>query len=116
MVNQIKITILSLLISLISNLVPKGYSVNSCGKLGYDVPKQKSDCYVDKKEGYKCCFIQSKIKDISYCSYIPGKIDNDIIQDFKNSLKFYDLTVECNYNKKFGFNFFLAFTFVFLLF
>ena len=117
MVNQITIILISLLLTLISNMVPSGYSVNSCGNIkDYEPPKTKSDCYVDKNEGYKCCFIESKSKNIAYCSYIPGKIDNDIINNFKDSLKISDLNVECNYNKKFGVSFILIFTFVFLLF
>ena len=113
---QIKITLLSLLLTLISNQVPIGYSVNSCGNIGYKVPTKKEDCYVPKNVGYKCCYISGNNSEISYCSYVPGKIDNNIINDFKVSLKFSDLKIECNYNMRFGVSFILIFAFVVLLF
>ena len=114
--SSLKNTLIVLLISLTISQVPTGYALNGCGPItDYSQPTQKSDCNVDKSEGYKCCFIKSTSKNFAYCAYVPGKIDDDIIDDFKDAVDIADLQVECNFSKFVSVNFyFLAFIFVFL--
>ena len=92
--SSLKNTIIVLLISLTISQVPTGYALNGCGPItDYSQPTQKSDCNVDKSEGYKCCFIKSTSKNFAYCAYVPGKIDDDIIEDliFKLNVIFRNL-------------------------
>ena len=114
--SSLKNTLIVLLISLTISQVPTGYALNGCGPItDYSQPTQKSDCNVDKSEGYKCCFIKSTSKNFAYCAYVPGKIDDDIIEDFKEAVDIADLQVECNFSKFVSVKFyFLAFIFAFL--
>ena len=108
--------IFSCLIISISSMIPLGYSVNSCGLNSYLQPTSSSDCDVPKSEGYKCCYIKSDSKNFAYCSFVPGKIDNDIIKDFKETLEIEDLEVQCNNQRKMSLNFVYFVTFIILLF
>ena len=116
--SYIKLTITLYLITLTINQVPTGYALNGCGKLtDYSIPTSKSDCDVDKSEGYKCCFIKSDSSSLAYCAYVPGKLDDDIIDDFKEAIGIDDLSVECNFMKFIHVNFSFLFTlFLVLLF
>ena len=90
--------ILILLFTYIKNQIPIGYSLNSCGKdtLGYNIPNDKSDCSVNKDDNFKCCLIKSVSENFAYCSYVPGKVDKEIIEDFKETLEINDLEIDCN--------------------
>ena len=78
------------------NQVPKGYALNTCGLDSYDQPQKKEDCKINEKEKFRCCFIKSVLKEFSYCCYVPGKVDDEIINDFIETLEISDLVVECN--------------------
>jgi len=108
--------IFSCLIISISTMIPIGYSLNSCGINDYTPPTKGSDCQATKDDGFKCCYIQSTKKQFAYCSFVPGKIDNDIIDDFKETLEIDDLVIECNNQWKLSLNFVYFVTFIILLF
>ena len=95
---KIFLLILIIIFIYIKNQVPIGYSLNSCGKdtLGYNIPNDKSDCSVNKDDNFKCCLIKSVSENFAYCSYVPGKVDKEVIEDFKETLEINDLEIECN--------------------
>ena len=113
---KIFLLILIIIFIYIKNQVPIGYSLNSCGLNDYSQPTSASSCDVAKSEGYKCCYIKSESKNFAYCSFVPGKIDKDIIEDFKETLEIDDLVVECNNQRKLSLNFVYFVTFIILLF
>ncbi len=115
MVSYVPLLFSCLIIS-ISSMIPIGYSLNSCGLKDYSQPTQTSDCKDDNDDGYKCCYIKSETKKFAYCSFVPGKVDKDIIEDFKESLEIEDLVVECNNQRKLSLNFVYFVTFIILLF
>ena len=115
MVSYVPLLFSCLIIS-ISTMIPIGYSLNSCGLNDYSQPTSASSCDVAKSEGYKCCYIKSESKNFAYCSFVPGKIDKDIIEDFKETLEIDDLVVECNNQRKLSLNFVYFVTFIILLF
>ena len=95
---KIFLLILIIIFIYIKNQVPIGYSLNSCGNdnLGYKIPKDKSDCSVKEGDKYKCCYIKSVSENFAYCSYVPGKVDKEVIEDFKLTLEINDLEIDCN--------------------
>ena len=106
---KIFLLILIIIFIYIKNQVPIGYSLNSCGKdsLKYDIPKDKSDCSVKENDKFKCCLIKSVSKNFAYCSYVPGKVDKEVIEDFKETLEINDLEIECNKQNYLKFQYFI---------
>jgi hypothetical protein len=109
--------ILILLFTYIKNQIPIGYSLNSCGKdtLGYNIPNDKSDCSVNKDDNFKCCLIKSVSENFAYCSYVPGKVDKEIIEDFKETLEINDLEIDCNKHFYLKLHFLILYCFFILL-
>ena len=74
-------TFLFLLIE-INSQVPNGKVINTCGKLGYDQPSGKDDCY-EKEE--ICCYVKIQDKEnnkdpISFCVTSPKEIEIDDVK------------------------------------
>ena len=109
--------ILILLFTYIKNQIPIGYSLNSCGKdtLGYKIPNDKSDCSVNKDDNFKCCLIKSVSENFAYCSYVPGKVDKEIIEDFKETLEMNDLEIDCNKHFYLKLHFLILYCFLIML-
>ena len=109
--------ILILLFTYIKNQIPIGYSLNSCGKdtLGYNIPNDKSDCSVNKDDNFKCCLIKSVSENFAYCSYVPGKVDKEIIEDFKETLEINDLEIDCNKHFYLKLQFLILYCFLIML-
>lgn len=71
-------------------------AINSCGMLkDYTQPTKKEDC---KPGGhnFECCFVSIPEKKMKYCSYLSGKINDDIITQFKTTLGLPTANIQCN--------------------
>ena len=97
-----KIFFLFLLLSLkISNQLPTGKVINTCGKLGYDPPSSASDCV---EIGEYCCFLRiQNTKDpneaeLKFCVSSPSDIDeSDVkseIEKYKREIRL--ITINCD--------------------
>ena len=95
----IKVFILIILFLYVSNQVPEGYAINSCGKLGYQMPNNKNDC---EQPNEFCCFvyIQNKTdnsKNKRFCASAPTKIlKSDIEKEILEYTDYKLVELECN--------------------
>ena len=84
--------ILIILIFYVINQVPHYKSINSCGKIGYDMPESFEDC---KDPPEYCCFVHlvnSNNSDFKkFCSITPSKIEKSDIEKDINSYTGYEL-------------------------
>ena len=95
-----KYLIVIILIIYANNQVPRDKSINSCGKIGYDMPSE-SDC---KEPPEFCCFVHlvnpNNASDFKkFCAIAPSKIDkNDIGSDIFTYTGYELKELKCNSN------------------
>ena len=80
------------------NQVPPNKSINSCGKIGYDMPQSFDEC---KDPPEYCCFVhlesstnRSDFK--KFCAIAPSKIEkSDIDKDIKSYTGYELVELKC---------------------
>ena len=83
----IKQFILIFIIFYVYNQVPRDYSINSCGKIGYEKPKSFEEC---RDPPDFCCFVSlqnpnNSSDNTTFCAIAPSKIEkSDIAEDIRN--------------------------------
>ena len=113
----IKGFILIFLFIYIQNQVPEGSVINSCGKLGYEMPKDNSEC---KEKNEYCCFVhlqnnKNTSQSKKFCATAPNNIRKDDIEKEIYTYTDYDLVeLTCNNSQFLYFNMF--FLLIFILF
>ena len=115
-----KIFFLFLLLSLkISNQLPTGKVINTCGKLGYDPPGSASDC-VEKDE--YCCYLhiqnkQDTTEELKFCVSSPSDIDVDDVKSEIEQYTGYEIKeLKCNNSKIIKNSMAVLFILLFILF
>ena len=98
----IKQFILVFIVFYVNNQVPPNKAINSCGKIGYDMPVSFDDC---KDPPEFCCYVHLAKPDnssdlIKFCAIAPSKIEKSDIDDDIKSYTGYEL-VELKCNSKF---------------
>ena len=94
----IKQFILIFFIFYVNNQVPRDYSINSCGKIGYGKPQSFDDC---KDPPEFCCFVSLQKTDnhddnTTFCAIAPSKIEkSDIADDIKNYTGYELVELKC---------------------
>ena len=116
-----KIFFLFLLLSLkISNQLPTGKVINTCGKLGYDPPNSASDCV---EKGEYCCFLRiQNTKDpneaeLKFCVSSPSDIDeSDVKSEIEQYTGYQIKELKCNNSKIIKNSMAVLFILLFILF
>ena len=131
-----KIFFLFLLLSLkISNQLPTGKVINTCGKLGYDPPNSASDCVEkgeyccflriqntkDPTEGEICCFVSlltpNNQQPIKFCVSSPSDIDeSDVKSEIEKYTGYQINELKCNNSKIIKNSMAVLFILLFILF
>lgn len=93
------LSLVSLLVFLVKCQIPTDQAINTCGKIGNDVPTHKTHCEDDKK-GVNCCFVSVTNSTsgyvMRYCAIIPGKLNSNVKEEVKSVLGASDVIIECN--------------------
>ena len=95
----IKQFILIILIIYVINQVPRNKSINSCGKIGYEMPQNSDEC---KDPPEYCCYVHlvntSDPSDYKkFCAIAPSKIEKaDIDSDIKSYTGYELVELKCN--------------------
>ena len=91
--------LVSIIIFLVKCQIPSDQAINTCGKIGNDVPTHRTHCEDDKK-GVNCCFVSvTNSTDgyvMRYCAIIPGKLNSNVKEEVKSVLGASDVVIECN--------------------
>ena len=107
------ILLTTIYISLISCQINLDQAINSCGKLGYTRPASKEDCKPGGSN-FKCCLIDIPEKGLKYCAFVPGKVTDNVIQEFKDVLSVSSVSIECNKSWYIHTSSFLLFILIFI--
>ena len=91
--------LISIAVLFVNTQIPSDQAINTCGKIGNDVPTHKSHCEDDKK-GVNCCFVSvTNATDgykMRYCAIIPGKLNSNVKDEVKSILGASEVSIECN--------------------
>lgn len=82
-------------ISIIFCQINADQAINSCSNLGYTRPTSKEDCKPGGSN-FKCCYIDIPEKGLKYCAFVPGKVTDSVVKEFKNVLSVSSVEIECN--------------------
>jgi len=103
--------------------IPRGYAINSCGKseLGYKQPTKEEDCKDSNVGKDYCCYVSiqedEEKEEVKFCTFVPGNINDDVKEDFQNTLEAKKVDVTCYKKSNYIIlNFFLLIALVLFLF
>ena len=88
--------IIIIIITFVENQVPSDKVINTCGNLGYEMPRDETEC---KQKEEICCYVQLSIPggEKSFCVSAPSIIkQNDVEKDINTFTGYTLKKLVCN--------------------